>query len=69
MQVLFPDTRNTSRREEQRTLQAGEVAWEGREERKSLWELQRTASRLHTGNLEHMVVVVVVRRDLGQEPE
>lgn len=65
----FPTPETLAGGRKGRALQAGEVAWEGRKERESSWELQRTASKFHSGNLEHMVVVVVVREDLGQELE
>lgn len=46
MQVLFPNTRNTSRREEGEGIAGrGSGLGEGREERESSWELQRTASK------------------------
>lgn len=55
MQVWFPDARNTSRREA-RALQAEEVAWESREERKS-WLLRKMSRRSQTWGLECLVVV------------
>lgn len=70
MQVLFPNTRNTSRREEVGG-HCRQGKWLGKAGRReshhgSFRELQASS---HSGNLEHMVVVVMVREDLGQELE
>lgn len=66
----FPTPETLAGERKGRALQAGEVAWEkaGRRESHhgSFRELQASS---HSGNLEHMVVVVVVREDLGQELE